>query len=61
MAQTLPRAHALVLLPAISNGKVEIFIKTIEDEALSWTVYLNPFSNDMWLGITGHFFLPDFD
>ena len=49
MAQTLPRAHALVLLPAISNGKVEIFIKTIEDEALSWTVYLNPFSNDMWL------------
>ena len=49
MAQTLPRAHALVLLPAISNGKMEIFIKTIEDEALSWTVYLNPFSNDMWL------------
>jgi hypothetical protein len=49
MAQTLPRAHALALLPAISNGKIEIFIKTIEDEALSWTVYLNPFSNDMWL------------
>ena len=45
----MPRAHALDLLPAILNAKTEIFIKTIEDEALSWTVYLNPFSNDMWL------------
>ena len=48
MAQTLPRAHALNLLPAISNGRFEIFIKTIEDEALSWNIFLNPFSNEMW-------------
>ena len=45
----MPRAHALDLLPAILNAKTEIFIKTIDDEALSWTAYLNPFSNDMWL------------
>jgi hypothetical protein len=51
LAQTLPRAHALDLLPAILNAKTEIFIKTIDDEALSWTAYLNPFSNDMWLAL----------
>ena len=49
MAQTVARAHALDLLPAIDNEKTEIFIKTIEDEALSWTAYLNSFSNEMWL------------
>ena len=49
MAQTVVRAHALDLLPAIGNEKTEIFIKTIEDEALSWTAYLNSFSNEMWL------------
>ena len=49
MAQTSPRAHALDFLPAILNAKTEIFIKMIDDEALSWTAYLNPFSNDMWL------------
>ena len=49
MAQTVPRAHALDLLPTITNAKAEIFIKPIEDEALSWTAYINPFSNEMWL------------
>jgi hypothetical protein len=49
MAQTVPRALALDLLPAIRNAKAEIFIKPIEDEALSWTAYLNPFANEMWL------------
>ena len=49
MAQTVPRALALDLLPAIGSEKAEIFIKPIEGEALSWTAYINPFSNDMWL------------
>ena len=49
MAQTVPRALALALLPAIGSEKAEVFIKPIEDEALSWTAYINPFSNDMWL------------
>ena len=49
MAQTVPRAHALDLLPAITDAKAEIFIKPIENEALSWTAYINPFSNEMWL------------
>ena len=49
MAQTVPRALALDLLPAITDAKAEIFIKPIEDQALSWTAYIDPFSNDMWL------------
>ena len=49
MAQTVPRAHALDLLPTITNAKAEIFIKPIEDEVLSWTAYINPFSKEMWL------------
>ena len=49
MAQTVPRALALDLLPAIGSEKAEIFIKPIEDQALSWTAYINPFSNEMWL------------
>ena len=49
MAQTGPRAHALDLLPAITDAKAEIYIKPIEDEALSWSAYINPFSNEMWL------------
>ena len=48
MAQTVPRAYALDLLPAIRSAKAEVFIKTIEDEAISWTSYLNPFAHDMW-------------
>ena len=51
MAQTVPRALALALLPAIGSEKAEVFIKPIEDEALSWNAYLNPFSNEMWLVI----------
>ena len=49
MYQTVSRAHVLDLLPAISNVKAEIFIKTSEDEVISWSTYLNPFSNEMWL------------
>ena len=49
MAQTVARAHALDLLPAIDNEKTEICIKAVEDEALSWTAYINSFSNEMWL------------
>ena len=51
MAQTVPRALALALLPAIGSEKAEVFIKPIEDEALSWNAYLNPFSNEMWLAL----------
>jgi hypothetical protein len=49
MAQTVPRALALDLLPAIGSEKAEIFIKPIVDETLSWTAYINPFANEMWL------------
>ena len=49
MSQTVSRAHALDLLPAIGSIKAEVFIKPIEDEVLSWTAFINPFSNEMWL------------
>ena len=49
MAQTLPRAQALDLLPTIYDATSEIFIKIVEDETISWSAYLNPFSKEMWL------------
>ena len=49
MAQTVSRAVALDLLPAITGPKAQIFIKKTEDEELSWKAYINPFSNEMWL------------
>ena len=49
MAQTVSRAYALDMLPAISGPKAQIFIKKTEDEELSWKAYINPFSNEMWL------------
>ena len=49
MAHTVARAYALDLLPTIADAKAEIFIKTIEGEAISWSAYINPFSNEMWL------------
>ena len=63
MAQTVPRALALDLLPAIGSEKAEIFIKPIEDETLSWTAYIKPFANEMWLvlflvSLVVSFFLP---
>ena len=37
------------LLPTIMHTEAEIFIERIENEALSWTAYLNPFSMELWL------------
>ena len=37
------------LLPTIMHTEAEIFIERIENEAFSWTAYLNPFSMDLWL------------
>ena len=37
------------LLPAIMHTEAEVFIERIENEALSWTAYLNPLSMELWL------------
>ena len=49
MTQTPERGQALDLLPAISGSKPEIFIKVIDDRAISWAAFLNPFSHDTWI------------
>ena len=49
MTHTPSRCQALACMPAIDNAKAELFIKTIEGQAISWTTFLNPLSNDMWL------------
>ena len=46
---TPERGQALDLLPAIGESKPEIFIKAIDDRAISWSAFLNPFSHDMWI------------
>ena len=48
MIQTIPRSHAMSLLPVIVDAKAEVYIKTTEEEAISWHAYINPFSNEMW-------------
>ena len=37
------------MLPAIMHTEAEVFIERIENEAFSWTAYLNPFSMELWL------------
>ena len=48
MIQTIPRSHAMFLLPVIVDAKAEVYIKTTEEIAISWHAYINPFSNEMW-------------
>ena len=47
--QTPARGQALDLLPTIGASKPEIFIKSIDDKAISWSAFLHPFSHDMWI------------
>ena len=49
MTQTPERGQALDLLPVIGISKPEIFIKALDDRAISWSAFLNPFSRDMWM------------
>ena len=48
---TEARAQVLDLLPTIYNSKAEVFIKTIDDRAISWTIFLNPLSYDVWIAL----------
>ena len=51
MTQTQSRCQALTCMPAIDNAKAELFIKSLEGQAISWTTFSNPFYIDMWLMI----------
>jgi len=39
----------LDLLPSLFNTKAQIYIKTVNDKAINWTVFLDPFSRNLWL------------
>ena len=49
MAQSNDRVLALDPLPPYIFPTIEVFIKTIDDEATSWLVFLNPFSSNIWV------------
>ena len=49
MGQTIPRIQALDILPSIIPYNAELFIKKVEDQEISWTVYLKPISTKLWI------------
>ena len=51
MSQTPSRCQALTCMPAIDNSKIELFIKSLDGRAISWSTFSNPFYIDMWLMI----------
>ena len=51
MAQSVPRIQAMDILPAILSEKAEIYISKVEDENVSWTTYLKPFSLNLWFAL----------
>ena len=51
MTQTPSKCQALTCVPAIDNTKAELFIKSLEGQAISWSTFSNPFYIDMWLMI----------
>ena len=48
MGHTIPRILALDMLPAIVPSYAELFIKSVNMVEVSWTVYLNPMSTNLW-------------
>ena len=49
MGQTIPRIQALDILTSIIPYNAELFIKQVEDQEISWTVYLKPISTKLWI------------
>ena len=47
-SHTASRAEALDLLPCLYHTRADVYIKTIDDKAISWTVFLAPFSHEFW-------------
>ena len=51
MVQSPSRCQALTCMPAVDNAKAELFIKSLDGQAISWSTFSNPFYIDMWLMI----------
>ena len=47
----MERCQVLSCLPATSNQKNRLYIKSIKDQATSWTTFTNSFSAYLWLMI----------
>ena len=39
------------MLPTITHSRAEVFIKTVNDKGLSWTVFFDPFPGNIWLSV----------
>ena len=51
MTLTAERCQVLSCLPGTSNQKNSLYIKSIEEQATSWTTFIHPFSADLWFTI----------
>ena len=51
LTHTVERCQVLSCLPATYNQKISLYLKSIEDQATSWTTFTDPFSRDLWLMI----------
>ena len=51
MTQTGLRSEVLDLLPAITHGKAQVFIKPIGNEHISWTTFLDVFTIELWIAL----------
>ena len=49
IGQTIPRIQAFDILPSIIPYNAELFIRKVEDQEISWTVYLKPISTKLWI------------
>ena len=49
MGQNTERGQVLGSLPLLMLYNAELFIKNHEEEEISWTVYLNLISQDLWI------------
>ena len=47
--QTIPRALVSDILPTITTVKADIFIKNIDDMAISWNLFFDPLSTNSWV------------
>ena len=39
------------MLPVIFTENLELFLGKIDNEEISWTIFLGPFSNDIWIAL----------
>lgn len=51
MSHSIERLQAMDLMPQIIFDKAELFIKSVTDEAISWTILVQPLLLETWLAM----------